>query len=342
MDNRHLSPNELALMRRKAVEAVVIHGLSPQKASLVFGFSRVSLWKYLKDYKARKDQSFEYKTRGVKPRTGSKMNQAQEEELVSTILSYTPDELGMDYTLWNSKVIETFIHSRYTIQYHRRSIRKIMNRLGFTSQKPIKQAYERDPQKVEIWLKETYPKIKARAMQEGARLYWGDETGIHSSDHRGRVYGLKGKTPVLKKPGSRFKRNILAAISPQGYMNWMVFEDSFTSEKLIAFLGRLIRQVKQKVFLILDNHPVHHSRKVRTYVEKHKDKMAIFYLPPYSPDLNPQELVNQDLKANANNFKSLKSVENLAINVRSYLTQIQHDEWKIRSFFKKKEVAYAA
>jgi transposase len=342
MDTRHLSPNELAIMRRKVVEAIVIHGLSPKKAAVIFGFSRVSIWKYLKEYEKRKDQSFEYKTRGVKPRTGSKMNPAQEEGLVSAILSHTPDELGMDYTLWNSKVIETFICSHYAIKYHRRSIRKIMNRLGFTSQKPIKQAYERDPQKVEIWLKETYPKIKVKAMQEGGRLYWGDETGIHASDNRGRVYGLKGKTPILKKPGSRFKCNTLAAISPQGYMNWMVFEDSFTSEKLIAFLGRLIRQVKQKVFLILDNHPVHHSRKVRAYVEKHKDKIEIFYLPPYSPDLNPQELVNQDLKANANNFKSLKTVENLAINVRAYLTQIQQNEWKIRSFFKKKEVAYAA
>jgi len=342
MDNRRLSPNELALMRKKAVEAIVIYGLSPQKASLVFGFSRVSLWKYLKEYKAHKDRSFEYKPRGVKLRTGSKMTQAQEDELVSTILSHTPDELGMDYTLWNSKVIEAFICSRYAITYHRRSIRKIMTRLGFTSQKPIRQAYERDPQKVEIWLQETYPKIKIRAMREGARIYWGDETGIHSSDNRARIYGLKGKTPVLKKAGSRFKCNALAAISPQGWMNWMVFEDSFTNKKLIAFLGRLMRQVKQKVFLILDNHPVHHSRKVKTYVERHKDKIEIFYLPPYSPDLNPQELVNQDLKANANNFKSLKSVENLTINVRSYLTQIQQNEWKIRNFFKKEEVAYAA
>lgn len=125
-------------------------------------------------------------------------------------------------------------------------------------------------------------------------------------------------------------------------MNWMVFEDNFTSQKLISFLGRLIRQIKQKIFLILDNHRVHHSKRVKAYVEKHQDKIEIFYLPPYCPNLNPQELVNQDIKGNANNFKPLKNLQNLTINVRSYLTKIQQNEWKIRSFFKKKEVSYAA
>jgi transposase len=166
--------------------------------------------------------------------------------------------------------------------------------------------------------------------------------GIHSTDNRGRTYGLVGKTPVVKKSGSRFKCNMLAAISPQGFMNWMVFEDNFSSAKFIQFLGRLIRQIKQKVFLIVDNHRAHHSKKVQGYVEKHKDKIELFYLPPYCPDMNPQELVNQDVKANANNFKPLMKLEDLTINVRSYLTRIQFNEAKIINFFKKNEVAYAA
>jgi transposase len=148
-------------------------------------------------------------------------------------------------------------------------------------------------------------------MKEGARIYWGDEMGIQSTDNRGKTYGLKGKTPAIKRSGSRFKCNMLAAISPQGFMNWMVFEDNFTSKKCIEFLGRLIRQIKQKIFLILDNHRVHHSKKVKAYVERHKDKLELFYLPPYCPDINPQELVNQDVKANSNNFRVLKSVKDL-------------------------------
>ena len=165
---------------------------------------------------------------------------------------------------------------------------------------------------------------------------------IQSTDNRGKTYGLKGKTPTVKKSGSRFKCNMLAMISPQGFMNWMVFEDNFTSKKCVEFLGRIIRQIKQKVFLILDNHRVHHSKKVKNYVEKHKDRLEIFYLPAYCPDMNPQELVNQDVKANANNFRALKSLKDLMINLRYYLTKIQFNEFKIRNYFTKKEVRYAA
>jgi len=248
----------------------------------------------------------------------------------------------MSYTLWTSKVVHEYIESRYCIEYNRRSIRKIMTRLGFSVRKPIKLAYERNPKKIEIWLAEDYPVIKARASQEGARIYWGDEMGIQSSDNRGRTYGLKGKTPIIKKPGSRFKCNMLAAISPQGFMNWMVFEDNFTSAKFISFLGRLVRQIKQKVFLIVDNHKVHHSKKAKEYVSKHKDKLELFYLPAYAPDMNPQELVNQDVKANANNFHALKSLKDLTTNLRYYLTTIQFNKYKIMNYFTKKQVAYAA
>lgn len=198
-----------------------------------------------------------------------------------------------------------------------------MTRLGFSSQKPIQLAYQRDPKKIELWLTQTYPEIKLRAAKEGARIYWGDEMGIQSTDNCGRTYGLRGKTPVIKKTGSRFKCNMLAAISPQGFMNWMVFEDNFTSDKFISFLGRLVRQIPQKVFLIVDNHQVHHSKKVKAYVEKHPDNLALFYLPPYCPDMNPQELVNQDVKANSGNFRAAKSKNDLTINLRYYLTKIQ-------------------
>lgn len=342
MDNRKLPQKALENLRQKAVEAVIIHGLSQLKACKIFGFSETSMCKYMKEYNEYQSGSYRYKKRGVKLGTGAKISKDQTDELVSKILTNTPDELGMEYTLWTSKVVHEYIESTYSVNYNRRSVRKIMTRLGFTSQKPIKLAYQRDPKKIETWLTETYPAIKARAMSEGARIYWGDEMGIQSTDNRGKTYGIKGKTPVIKKTGSRFKCNMLAAISPQGFMNWMVFEENFTSAKFISFLGRLVRQIKQKVFLILDNHRVHHSKKVKAYVEKHKDQLALFYLPPYCPDMNPQELVNQEVKANSNNFRSLKNLKDLTINLRYYLTHIQLNKFKIINYFSKKEVAYAA
>ncbi len=171
MSNKKLSPSDLKILRKKAVEAIVIHGISKKQASITFGFSRSSIWKDLKEYKISKEESFRYKKRGVKVGTGSKISKNQEEELKSKILSHTPDELGMDYTLWNSKVVQEYIESNYLYQYNRRSIRKIMNRLGFTSQKPIKSAYQRNPEKIKEWLTVTYPEIKSRAMKESARIY---------------------------------------------------------------------------------------------------------------------------------------------------------------------------
>lgn len=342
MDNRRLSPNELVILRQKAVESVVLHGLTRAKACEVFGFSPTSMCKYIAEYEVSKTQSIKYKQRGVKVGERSKITKFQESQLISDILSHTPDELGMSYTLWTSKVVHEYVELHYSVRYNRRSIRKIMTRLGFSVQKPIKLAFERNPKKIEIWLNEDYPAIKRRASLEGARIYWGDEMGLQSSDNRGRTYGIKGKTPIIKKTGSRFKCNMLAAISPQGFMNWMVFEDNFTSEKFISFLGRLVRQIKQKIFLIVDNHKVHHSKKVKAYVAKHKDKLELFYLPAYCPDMNPQELVNQDVKANANNFRAVKTINELTTNLRYYLTKIQFNEAKIMNYFTKQQVAYTA
>lgn len=332
----------LKVLREKAVEAITKHGVTQKQACKMFGFSPTTMTQYIKAYKQSGENSFAYKKRGVSSGDRNLLSREQERALIDTVTSHTPDELGLESTLWTSKVISHYIQKIYNVQYSERGTRNFMTRLGFSSQKPIKVAYQRNPEKVRVWLEETYPQIKARACQEGARIYWGDEMGIHSRDTRGRTYGLVGKTPQIKKSGSRFKCNVLAAISPQGFMNWMVFVENCTADKFIEFLRRLIRQVKQKVFLIVDNCKVHHAKKVQDYVEKHKEKIQLFFLPPYCPEMNPQELVNQDVKANANNFRALMKLEDLTINVRYYLTKIQFNSFKIINFFRKKEVLYAS
>jgi transposase len=341
MDNRHLPVKELLVLKKKAVMAVVNKELNQTKACKVFGFSEASMCKYMNEYKQHGEASFQYVKRGVKPRTHCKLTLEQEDFLRTTLLTQTPDEVGMDYTLWNSVVITEFVKKKFGVAYAERSMRDLMRRMGFSSQKPIKRAYERDPAKVRFWLETEYPRIKIKAMQEGARIYWADEMGIQSQDNRGKMYSLRGKKPVIKKPGSRFKCNVLSAITPQGHMNWTVYQDNFNGHKFIEFLGRVIRQANQKVFMIVDNHRAHHSKEVRAYVEKNKDKLSLFYLPPYCPEMNPQELVNQEVKAHANNFRAVRKLEDLTINVRYYLTKLQFNPFKVMGYFKKKEVLYA-
>lgn len=342
MSNKNLDLKQLQILKEKAVLSVIEHGLTQSKACKIFGFSPTSMCKYIKEYIDSDKKIIPYKKRGVKPRTHCKLSQDQENKLKDIILSRTPDQQDIQATLWNSKVIQQLVEKDFNTSYSTRGIRDLLQRLGFSSQKPIKKAYEQNPINIQNWLEVEYPKIKVRAMQERARIYWADEMGIQSEDNRGRSYGLKGEKPVIRKSGSRFKCNMLAAISPQGFMNWMVFKDNCTSSKFIEFMRRMIRQINQKIFLIVDNLKVHHSKKVREFVEKNKEKICLFYLPAYSPDLNPQELVNQDVKANANNFRALKSLDDLMINIRYYLTKIQFNPCKIMNFFNKKEVRYAS
>jgi transposase len=162
------------------------------------------------------------------------------------------------------------------------------------------------------------------------------------SDHSfGRSFSIKGQTPVLKKSGSRFSCNVISMLSNNGIMRFMTFKENFTKETFLHFLGRMIRKARRKIFLIVDNHRAHHAKKIKSWLDKHKRKIELHHLPPYCPDMNPTELLNQDLKANAFKHKMIFNQTELEIATRVYLGDIQFNEFKVRSFFMPKSVEYA-
>jgi transposase len=342
MDNRHLSPEQLTILRKKIVEAVIKKGYKQQEAVQMFGISATTVSKYIREYKQYGEESLIYKIRGLPKRHGVKISISIEESLKQTLINHTPDEVGLECVLWTRDTVKEYLKRTYGIEYSRWTIGRLLKRLGFSPQKPMKRAFERDPVKVKQWLKEEYPKIKRRATEEKANIFWGDEMGIQSDDQRGRTYGKIGQTPVIRKTGKRFRCNMIAAITNYGTMKWMVFADTFNVDKFLVFLKRLIFKAQNKIFLIIDNLRVHHAKKVCQWLEKVKDKIELFFIPPYCPELNPQELVNQDVKANAGQFRVMKSMDDLQINIRYYLTKIQCNPFKIISFFQKKEVQYAS
>ena len=199
MSNRTLAVSMQLELRKKAVYAVVQHGVKRVEAAKLFGFCLTSITKYVREYEAKGEASFHYKRRGVKESERCFLNSDQIDQLIKTLLESTPDKQGLDFTLWNSTAVCAYIEQAFSVRYSRRGLRDMLVRLGFSSQKPIKRAYQRDPKKVEKWLNETYPKIKARACQEGARIYWADEMGLQSCDNRGKTYGRVNQTPVIKK-----------------------------------------------------------------------------------------------------------------------------------------------
>ncbi len=341
MDNRHLSPKELSVFKIKIVEAVK-EGFSQSHVSKLFGFTPTTVSRYIRDYKKRGEESFSVIVRGRKKGEKRKITASEEASIQKIIEIKTPDEVGLDCVLWTRKAVREYIGKTYDVDYAVRSMTDILSRWGFSPQKPLKIAIQKDPIRVQKWLDEDYVEIKKQAIKEGASIYWGDEMGLSSTDQRGRTYGKKGHPPSIKKTGSRFRCNMIAAITNQGSMKWKVFEESFTVAVFIDFLRRLIYKAPKKIFLILDNHKVHHAKKVTAWSEKHSEKIQLYFLPPYSPEINPQELVNQEIKGHASNFRLMTSMQDLTINLRYYLTKIQCNPYKVMSYFQKDSVKYAS
>ena len=248
----------------------------------------------------------------------------------------------MSFALWTRGAVQALIKKRCGIEMPIRTVGEYLKRWGFTPQKPLKRAYEQKPERVEAWLKDEYPLIAERAKAEGAEIHWGDETGVRSDCQHGRSYAPAGKTPVQRVPGSRFSSNMISTVTNQGKVRFMLYRETLTAPVLIRFLARLIRDAGRKIFLILDNLRVHHSKKVRAWLEKHTDLIEVFFLPAYSPELNPDEYLNCDLKAQVHGGKPAKNREELESRVRGAMMKLQNRPTRVVAYFKHPKIQYAA
>jgi transposase len=213
---------------------------------------------------------------------------------------------------------------------------------GFTPQKPARRAYEQDPAAVERWLKVDYPRVQAEAKAEGAEIHWLDEAGVRSACTSGRGYAPRGQAPVVRLPGKRFGVNYIATVTSLGVLRFMVFAGRFTARVLLLFLTRLLAGRPQKVYVILDGHPSHRAKKVQAWAAERPGRIRLIYLPPYSPELNAAEYLNNDVKGNAQRGQRARDKEELAGKVREYLRATQHATAVVQGYFKAKHVQYAA
>ncbi|WP_198017683.1 IS630 family transposase [Syntrophorhabdus aromaticivorans] len=260
-------------------------GISPQHSS--------TLWqKYLQGGK----KEIILGTRGRRHGEKRTLTEEQEHHIQKLIVDKTPDQLRFPFALWTRDAVRELIGRQYKITMPIRTVGEYLKRWGFTPQKPVKRAREQNPKAVERWLKEEYPAIAAKAKKEKAEIYWGDETGIQNEANRVRGYGLKGKTPVLRVTAKRAHISMISAITNEGKVRFMVYKEAMTQQKLITFMRRLIRDAGRRIYLILDNLKPHHGKNVTKWLDKHKKEIAVFYLPPCAPEVNPDEYLNGDLK----------------------------------------------
>ena len=234
------------------------------------------------------------------------------------------------------------VKESYNIDIPIRTMGNYLKRWGFTPQKPVTRAYERNEKHVQKWLDEGYPTIKETAKKEGAEIHWGDETGLRSDDVNGRGYAPKGKAPVRRTRGARESLNMISTVTNQGKVRFMFYKDKMCGDLLIKFMKRLIRSTDRKVFLILDNLPVHHGRVVKEFLAENSAFIRVFYLPSYSPDLNPDEHLNGNLKANIRMKPTKRKKGDLEKNAKAHMFSIQKRPRHIQSFFQSESVKYAS
>jgi len=338
-DFRSLPPSGQEDIRRKAVQAV-LNGKTRSEAAKIFCITRKAVEKWVTAYQAKGAKALRANPRG-RPRGGS-LEPWQSSQIVRSITDRCPDQVKLPFMLWTREAVALLIKSRFGISLSIWTTGRYLARWGFTPQKPVRRAYERNPQEVERWMKERYPRIKYRAKTERATIFWGDETGMRSDHAFGRTYAKRGQTPVVPGTGQRFGCNMISAITNRGHLVFMVYKTKFNGGVLINFMHRLVKQNDRKVFFIIDSHPTHRSGRVRTWVAKNRRSLSIFYLPGYSPELNPDELLNQDVKANALGRKRAKDQKELIKNIRGFLRRKQKRPEMVRNYFLEKHVRYAA
>jgi transposase len=339
-DTRHLKQEQQEVIRQKVVDAV-LSGEKRSHVAKLFGVSPWSVGQWVRKAVKQGKQALLSKKRGAhKPR---RLNARQECWVKNRIADKHPEQLKLPFVLWTREAIQQLIWDKYGLDLPLRTLTDYLKRWGFTPQKPLKVAYQRSPQKVKAWLEEEYPAIQAQAKAQKGVIYWGDEMGLRSDHQSGRSFSPKGKTPAIHTTGNRFGCNMISAVSNLGKLYFSVFEGSCVVTVFLDFLKRLVKQNKgRKVFFIVDGHPVHKAKAVQEWVAAHGEEMALFYLPGYSPDLNPDELLNQDLKATVFKEKRPKDKQELKALLSKRLSQIQKDPERVRSYFKAKTVSYAA
>lgn len=331
--------NDVISNLRKSCIAALRKGKTQQEVSTLFGVGLSTLKSWVKQYKETGSKSFTLKTRGVKK--GSRdLSLDQLRYIKKLMTNKLPDQLKLPFTLWTREAVQSLINKKFQVKKSLPQIGRYLQSWGFSAQKPIYKAYEQDPEAVKAWLEKTYPKIKRKAKKEKAEIYFGDEAGIRSNHHAGKSYSKKGKTPIVKKTGQRFSINMISAVSARGGKRFMLYKGKFNSDRYILFLKQLIKNSEHKIYLIMDNYSVHKTNKVKEWIERHKDKIAVYYLPTYSPELNPDELLNQDVKTNVVGKLRASNAHELKENVKSHLKKIPKE--KIISFFKHQETKYAA
>jgi len=340
-DARSLPQAAQEELRRRAVR-LVGDGRSQVEVAGLLGITRQAVGNWMRAHRRGGDQALGARRRG---RRGghTKLTGSQQQKIAGLICGKNPDQLKLPGFLWTRALVRDLIRQQFQIEVGEDTAGRYLRAWGFSPQKPMRRAYEQSDEAVRRWLQERYPEIERHARRDRAEILWADEMGLRSDHQAGRTWAPVGQTPVTKATGKRFKTNMIAAVSNTGTLRFRVFEERFTGPLFLDFLKRLIKDAKgRKIMLIVDGHPAHRARIVRDFVAAHPELIELHFLPGYAPELNPAEILNCDIKANALGRRRPLNVTQLNADVRRYLRARQRRPWQVAKYFHERHVTYAA
>jgi transposase len=337
-DGRKLDHQSLETLRLIAVRRVTEEGEKPSEVMRSLGLCRTSIYPWLRAHKRKGPAALRMrKACGPRP----KLTPKQCQQVRRWIIGKDPRQYGFHFGLWTRQIVAQLIKEEFGVSLKLTAVGRLLARLEITPQKPLRRAYERDPKAVAEWLEQAYPRLRRRARKHGARIFFLDEAGFNSEPNLGRTYGLKGQTPVVKTTGQRQRVNAISAVSATGGFWSQVYTGMLNAGRFVQFLKDFRRGGRGKVFLVVDGHPSHRAKGVAAYVAACRGELELHFLPPYAPDLNPDEFVWQHAKTNGVAKKPLKRNESLKERVEGDLSAIKANSKLVRSFFGAPSVVYA-
>jgi transposase len=277
-----------------------------------------------------------------RPHGSTKLTLQQVKEIQKIIVDKTPEQMKFKFALWDRRNIAELIEQKYKVIMPLSTMGYYLRKWGFTAQRPYTKHYKQNPVAVQKWMDEEYPEIKDQAKLEGGEIFWGDETGVQNESNYIKGYAPKGQTPTLKTGNDKMRINMISALSNQGALRFMCYQDNMNQQKLIVFMKRLVKDSSRKVFLVLDNLTVHHGKLVKAYLDKNKESIEVFYLPSYAPERNPDEYLNGNLKREIAKHGHAKSMKELHSNTSCIMRKIQNNKEHVKSYFKNDFIKYAA
>lgn len=335
MDFRKLSLQEKEKIRITSVKRVIQKKESPTKVAAEYGYNTRNIFRWISIYRSKG-----YRGLKAKKPTGRKKDlTATEIRRLKGYLSRDPRQLKFHFGLWTIKMVQKLVKEKFGKEYGISGVHNLLKSLGYSYQKPLLRATQRNPEVIEKWKKEEYPKIKKEAREEKRNIYFSDESGFQSIHNKVKTWGKKGKRPIVEHTGRRFSKGVISALTPQGKLRFMQYDGGMNSDLFIKFLERLQAGEKKKITLIVDGLPVHKSKRVKDYVKSRKGKIKMYFLPGYSPNLNPDELVWSMAKRYVSS-KLVKTKGELENHIASFMHSLQKRKRTVQKLFEHPDVAY--